>query len=118
MESRRLHPTNAGRGSSLIALGFEGSAIFWMAGSILFSIASFLFLFSALNWSFLSATLVGASPTILSFCLIIFLIRGKPDRYLDEFFEWQGLRLFQKLGYQPSQFFRTTTQAKFPASYD
>lgn len=94
MNTRRLHLTNAGRSSKPTAFGIEGLVpVYAVAGSMVISIGIFLLLFGAFNFNFLAALLASAVLPVAVVAIILTLVRGKPQNYLDEFIEWTAIRL-------------------------
>ena len=111
---RRIHPTNCGRVSGLVALGLEGTSIFWMAASIGLSILIFLLLFAALNLGFLLSVFAAILPASGTLAVILNLVRGKPVGYLSEYWEWIDLRAGIVLGSPRCHFFEGDTGLKHP----
>ena len=89
-----------------MALGLEGAAIFYLAGSIVISIALFLILFGAFDFGIISAVVIAVLPTALVLALFNFLVRGKPKGYPEEFAEWLVIRTQQHLQTRGTRFFR------------
>ncbi|MEM6820896.1 MAG: hypothetical protein AAF558_02980 [Verrucomicrobiota bacterium] len=93
MDSRRFHVSNAGRRTGLVALGLEGPSIYVAALSVLLSIATFLFLFGNLQFTFISALIIALIPFLGFLFVTLTIVRNKPSHFLEDFLEWSLLRL-------------------------
>ena len=92
-ESRRIHPTNAGRSSEALLWGFEGNQLVFVAGGFGVSLAMFRLLYGSAEWNGILALFVALLPFGGTVIWLLLFKRGKPKSYAGEWLEWVILKL-------------------------